>query len=151
MNPFLWQIASCGRAQISTFLPAEDNASGGLSPLSTTDLSMTAISQTSEERVPGKSSLSANASESLYRVADEILRQVVEDLLGSRGPIQTDAQLTHPSELIPGSTIGKHLRSVSGSDFTTQCLCSTAYSFYRFNKTSCRSFQIATATTRARQ
>jgi hypothetical protein len=70
---------------------------------------MTVITETSEERVQGEPAVSStNANESLYQVADEILRQVVEDL--PQNAVTLDSQLTHPSELIPGSTIGKHLR-----------------------------------------
>lgn len=48
-----------------------------------------------------------NPSEPLFAVADALLSQVV-DLL--RDVVTTDEQLSFESVLIPGSTIGKHLR-----------------------------------------
>lgn len=50
-----------------------------------------------------------DAAEPLYYVASILITQVIS-LLSST--ITTDAQLSFTSELIPGSTIGKHLRSV---------------------------------------
>lgn len=48
-----------------------------------------------------------NPSESLYQVAQILLQQVISLL---QGAVITDEQLSFTSELIPGSTIGKHLR-----------------------------------------
>ncbi|KAL8291665.1 hypothetical protein RQP46_001923 [Phenoliferia psychrophenolica] len=47
------------------------------------------------------------ASESLFKTAALLLSQCIELLESS---VTTDSQLTHISTLIPGSTIGKHLR-----------------------------------------
>lgn len=46
---------------------------------------------------------------SLHQVASILISQVISLL---RETVTTDEQLTFTSELIPGSTIGKHLRSV---------------------------------------
>ena len=75
----------------------------------------------------GQESSDTSASESLFRVAHVLLSQVVQlleqsgELALSGGEaevpaehslwsVTTDDQLTHASTLIPGSTIGKHLR-----------------------------------------
>jgi hypothetical protein len=48
-------------------------------------------------------------TESIYAVADSLMTQMVEVLSNT---ITTSEQLTHESSLIPGSTIGKHLRHI---------------------------------------
>lgn len=50
-----------------------------------------------------------DAAEPLFQVASILISQVISLLSET---ITTDAQLSYTSELIPGSTIGKHLRSV---------------------------------------
>ncbi|KAM0747898.1 hypothetical protein T439DRAFT_328562 [Meredithblackwellia eburnea MCA 4105] len=52
----------------------------------------------------------SDSSRALYQVAQILLQQVV-DLLNTT--ITKDCELSHPSTLIPGSTIGKHLRHVN--------------------------------------
>lgn len=50
---------------------------------------------------------SGNPAEPLYYIADALLSQIIHLL---QETVTSDEQLSFESKLIPGSTIGKHLR-----------------------------------------